>query len=250
MNKLLKLALCSLILIACSKENKSSSNPRTGANSEYESNLEPESKGAYIAELHPLNSSVSGPLTGALNVVREGDDIIFDVRVSGGHPSAIVHAQNIRIGTECPTDKADINKDGFIDIIEGMPFYGDTLIPLDSDLNTQIGGANHFPVSDAFGGYIYNEIAKFERFIKDLRSQDIDPNDDIIKLKVNEPFNLIGHVVVIHGIPDNMNLPATVLSKNKLANYQTIPIACGVIRKMTETVGSMNQDARWQVPPG
>lgn len=254
MNTFFKLSiLTSFCLLSACSEKKTQNNfqQTSSTQEEIETPLETTNTGAYQAKLTPLNGKVSGTLSGSLNIVREDDRLIFHVRFSGGPKEAIAHVQNIRTGTKCPTEEADTNGDGFIDIIEGMPYFGDSLVPLDGDLNSQKGGANYWPVTDPFGDYQYSEIASYSRFYEDLKNEDTDLNDDLVKLSHEESINLIGKVIVIHGVSSSKGIPSSVATRGRYANYQMLPIACGVIQKAGEAPGVADDGkGSWPLPEG
>ncbi len=254
MNSLTKITLLSsfIILFSCQeKTTRKNTFSSTSTHTEIETPIETEASTAYQAKLTPLNGKASGTISGSLNIIRDEDQLIFHVRFSGGPKEAIAHIQNIRTGTKCPTEEADLNHDGFIDIIESMPYFGDTLIPLDGDVNTQKGGANYWPVTDPFGDYQYSEIASYSRFYEDLKKEDNDLNDDLVKLTQEETINLIGKVIVIHGVPSSMNLPGSVATRGPYANFQTLPIACGVITKAPSAPGVLETEPlKFPLPEG
>jgi hypothetical protein len=55
-----------------------------------------------------------------------------------------------------PQHIADVNHDGFLDVIEGIPDYGPILISLDNDLGN-FEASLDFPVANAQGRYFYTE---------------------------------------------------------------------------------------------
>src|SRR5690606_38987686 len=87
----------------------------------------------YTGTLAPLNDSgVSGDVSITLD--RETDEITVTVDAAGLF-SGIAHAQHVHAGAECPdTDADDSNDDGYLDVAEGLPSYGDAVLPLDDDL--------------------------------------------------------------------------------------------------------------------
>ncbi|HXH30653.1 MAG TPA: hypothetical protein VNJ01_07555 [Bacteriovoracaceae bacterium] len=212
--------------------------------------VEFEMSGAYLAELKPLNVLKAGTSQGAFTFARWGNEIVGDVRLSGGHPS-ILHAQSVHIGTACPTEADDLNKDGVIDFKEGTKVFGKILIPLDGDLSSQRMDSGIFPLADEYGSYLYSETAIFEQFITDLKEEDLNPEDNLVNLFKDEKFNLVGKVVVILGVAETTELPVTVGSDERLANFQTLPVACGIITKVEKTPGEVDDDVtEFEVPTG
>lgn len=211
--------------------------------------LETEMMGTYQALLIPINTSLSKKINGSLTLVREKNDFIADVRLSAG-PASILHVQNIHIGKRCPTEADDLNMDGYIDAVEGAEVYKEIIVPLDEDLNSQRMGGGTFPLADEYGYYFYSQIANFEKLLADLRDEDINPQDDYVKLASEENFHLVGNVVIITGVPKDTALPETVMGRGRLTNFQALPVACGVIQKLTTVPGRIDND-RTNIPyPG
>lgn len=205
--------------------------------------------GTYQALLTPINASISKKVNGSLTLVREKNDFIADVRFSAG-PASILHVQNIHIGKRCPTEADDLNMDGYIDAMEGSEVYKEIIVPLDEDLNSQRMGGGTFPLADEYGYYFYSQAANYEKLLADLRDEDINPQDDYVKLAPSENFQLDGNVIIITGVPSDSALPETVAGRGRLSNYQALPVACGVIRRLTSVPGRIDND-RSNIPyPG
>lgn len=243
-NHVLVPALAALLAGACGQEPTTTkkSSTRSGTNlTQEEERPQPgeleEIDGTYLAVLVPLNVLVAGQVKGAFTLSREQDELVGDVRLTGGGPS-LLHAQNVHIGSTCPIQKDDTNNDGFIDYVEGSKVFGDVLVPLDGDVNTQELGAGFFPVADKYGNYIYSEVASYQQFLQDLKDPDPNPADLVVKLGPEEKADMVGKVVVIQGVPAETRLPPTVQSVGGFANFQTLPIACGRITKVAETPGT------------
>jgi hypothetical protein len=205
-----------------------------------ELDLDADIDGQYLAKLIPLNESLAGKISGAFTFSREDDEIVGDVRLVGGAPHHI-YSQYVRIGNRCPGLEDDLNNDGFIDVIEGELVFGKVLIPLDGDLGTQRSHNGVFPITDKYGNYIYSKVASFDQFIQDLRAPDHSADEGMAKLKSNERLNLVGKVVVIHGVPPESVLPFSVASQHRLGRHLTLPVACGVIEKVLSTPGVINE---------
>jgi hypothetical protein len=199
-------------------------------------------EGLYTADLLPLNPSVTGvrnsfDALGAVILSVSGDNASATVNVISG-PASIAHPQFVYIGTRCPIDTDDTNADTFLDAAEGVAAYGQIIIPLDGDLNSQDAGADGFPVSDESGAYQYSQSASLASLLADLKLIDQDLTDSITKLHPGEEVNIGGKVVVIHGVPETTVLPDTVGTIQAAPNTATLPIACGVIRRVgAETTG-------------
>ena len=174
-----------------------------------------------------LSSMNSESATGTAMFSLTGDQFIARVQVANAD-STIVHAQHVHASGVCPPAAADTNSDGFIDVLEGLPFYGAILIPLDGDIATQSAGATSFPMADADGDYLYADTVSFAAMLSDLTAADPDPSDPIVKLSTSN-LNLDSRTVVIHGVSDTTTLPATVATIAGLTPQQSLPIACGTI---------------------
>ena len=187
--------------------------------------------GEFQASLQPLNA-VNGieEVRGDVWIRVLGNRFFAQVTASGLFPD-IPHAQHIHAADECPTMDADANGDGFIDVLEGVPSYGPILVPLDSDLSTQAGG--DFPMSNPNGSLFYRANTSGSALLADLRAEDPNPNDPIIKLGPEENLNLAGRHVVVHGVDPDMDLPSTVATIPGLPAQATLPVACGELNLNT-----------------
>ncbi len=204
--------------------------------------FEADAEGMYVANLSTLNNGVGGPISGNVSVDKEGKRLIAYVRLNGGH-AHIAHQQRVHVGTSCPTKADDKNGDGYVDINEAYSVVGKILFPLDADISAQERGSSIWPASDMYGYYHWERATSFERFISDLREPDLNEENDFAKLGPGGPLNLDGRVVLIHGADQTLaNLPDTVGTRGRLSNFQVIPVACGVIRKVTTVPGAFEDD--------
>lgn len=225
----LVMASAMLTLVACG--NKESSN-KNQLQSKSEQARQGE-HGKYRAVLTTLNSSVSGDPSGHAEIWVEGDEIKVQVEMNNLRPRAEGHPQHIHTATECPTMAADVNNDGFVDVIEGVPTYGPILVPLDGDISAQAAQREDYPIPTSVGkagfGYLYQETASLSRLLADLRAPDENPDDAVVKLENGEELDLDGRHIVIHGVPDSVNLPDSVATLGTEPREETLPIACGKI---------------------
>ena len=194
--------------------------------------MDSEIEGQYLAIFETLNPDLSNKIMGAFtfSVEKEIDELVMDVRLTNSSAN-VIHVQNIRTGSRCPTLQDDINLDGIIDAIEGEAVYGRILIPLDGDISTQSSHDGEFPTSDTYGNYIYAKLTTFSTFMEDLRKAP-EGGEDYIKLKAFETLNIESRVAVIQGMSGEINLPPTVRSVGQLTAHQSIPIVCGVVKKV------------------
>jgi hypothetical protein len=186
--------------------------------------------GIYRATLSSLNSSVSGSPSGEAVVTILGDELTVVVNANGV-PQNMQHLQNIFVGSSCPTSAADVNADGFVDLVESLPSTGKILVPLDGSLDDQASGANDYPSASGTGTYVYSENASLSRFLADLRSPDTTPEDPIAKIGAEQPLNLGGRVLIVHGVAPTTSLPGTVASIPGVPASATLPILCGRLER-------------------
>ncbi len=181
----------------------------------------------YLADLKPLNPQVGfGSVQGhAKFQIVNGMFVAMD-EATNAQPG-MIHPQHIHAAASCPPPSADVNHDGYIDVIEGVPFYGPILIPMDSDLTNQAAGTFPF-VADQGGALHYHASAALNALLADLNAPDPDPSDAVVKLN-GAPLNLPGRHVVVHGVAPDTPLPSTVASLPGLPAQLTLPIACGEI---------------------
>jgi hypothetical protein len=232
-----------LLLMSCGRgaggSGKSSNQSPATTESDLEIGLDIDAEidGQYLAVFETLNPIITYKLTGAFTFSRDKleDELVGDVRLTNAG-AGVIHAQNVRTGTRCPTLDDDLNQDGIIDASEGEAIYGPLLFPLDGDLSSQSSHDGVFPVGDIYGNYIYSKVTKFTSFIKDLRS--MDNNDGYPKLPKEKPLDIEGRVVVVHGIDSAVELPSSVMSVGRLSRHQSLPIVCGVIMKVWEAPGT------------
>lgn len=237
----MKYLLLLLFIYGCSKGGGGGASNKSSPVVPIKDPLETQMYGTYQALLAPINKTVSGHINGALTLARDKNEFIADVRFSGGPPS-ILHTQNVHVGNRCPTEKDDLNKDGYIDAEEGNLVFQGILIPLDDDISSWRMGGGIYPAADEFGYYYYSKATDYNLLIEDLREDDINPDDDFIKLPANKTFNVTEMVVVIAGVSESIILPDSVSGRGRLTKHQGLPIACGVIRKLTTTPGVIDND--------
>jgi hypothetical protein len=216
--------LCVLVLTSCGGNSGGGSG--SGNNRTQQMQV---TEGTYKAILRPYNFTVAGWIPNGMTDIKiVGDEV--EVKSWLDDSSAVVHMQNIHLGTKCPTIANDLNKDGFVDFNETVKVTNKILIPLDSDLNTQSGGANNYPQ----GNFSYFQKASLGNIMNDLKMQDLDRNDFTAKLSATDGLNLEGKVIIVTGAAANRALPWTVSTVNGQTRELSIPIACGVIERMPD----------------
>jgi len=188
----------------------------------------------YVAELHPLNAAVQqrldpdprsphGVTHGRAYFRVVGGMLHAVVDVAGAEPAEGeafpegLHPQHIHAADRCPSSSADVNGDRIVDVIEGLPFYGPILVPLDGMIDNATSEIPTFPTAlgDA-GSYHYQADAPLPT----------------LEAAIGEALALPTRHVVVHGVDLDTPLPATVQSLPGLPAQITLPVACGEIREV------------------
>ena len=226
------------VIISCQSKSESPQPKNRQAVTQIGIDIDDAIEGQYLAVFETLNPQLTSRITGAFTFSREKefDELVGDVRITNAG-TEVIHAQNVRQGRRCPTINDDQNHDGIIDALEGEAVYGPILFPLDGDLSTQSSHDGEFPIGDVYGNYIYSRVAKFSEFIADLRSEPT--SEGYLKLKAKEALRIEGRAVVVQGIDQAADLPATVRSTGRASPYQALPIVCGIIGKVLSPPGEV-----------
>jgi hypothetical protein len=237
------LTLAFLLLTGCvSNESKLNSFASPTTNTDkltFEDNLEILETVTYLAVLTPVNSAIAGNAYGSFTFHKDHDFIVANVRLNESSP-IVTQIQKVHTGNACPTEADDLNGDGYIDVVESAEVTGNVIIPLDGDISSQYSLLGSYPISDAWGAYVYSKTASFSEFYKDLFDIDINPEDEVIKL--TSPLGLVGKTVLIYGMKENLEIPSTVATNNDLLPHETLPIACGIITLVTDVPGTFEPD--------
>ncbi len=198
--------------------------------------------GIYLARLAPINPGISKYLNGSLTLRKNQKHLIASVRFSQG-PHNGIHEQSLYYGKRCPRIEDDMNGDQLIDSRELETIIREKLIPLDDDLSSQRMGSGIFPKSDEYGSYQWTRNTLFELLIKDLKDEDLNLKDNLVKLNQRDEFNFEHLIVIISGISLDTYLPETASNKNDPNGNLTFPVACGVIRKISKSPGILDKDS-------
>lgn len=179
----------------------------------------------YTAELQPMNSKLTGlQTTGHAKFQINGDELVITIDVKDA-PANTVHWQHFH-GLEgtavatCATPDADKNGDGIVDLIETEPASGTTMVPFDTMPAAMDVAHGEYPKASADGTYAYRSVVS----LKDLTAA-------FTKAFSGQALNLDKRVVLIHGVPADTKLPATVQSLGPIPAHVTVPIACGQIKR-------------------
>lgn len=215
--------LCLLALASCGGSGGGSSN----ASDEEERQEMQETEGRYKAIIRPVNITIAGWTPSAVTDIKVTGDV---VEVSGwmDDSASVTHIQGIHVGTKCPEMAHDANGDGYVDFNETLKVSKRVLVPLDGNLNSQDEGASVYPK----GNYTYFQKASLAEMMNDLTIADPNGGDHIAKLGAGEGLNLDGRVIIVMGVAANRALPATVSTLPGQTAQASIPIGCGVIKRM------------------
>lgn len=179
----------------------------------------------FRASLLPLNGSgVGGNVELSLDLAE--DRLRARVDAHGLAPG-IPHLQHVHLSDRCPDADDDGNGDGLVDVLEGVARYGPILLPLDDVLGVQAAGS--FPEADADGDLAYRGEERLSSVLSDLRRQDPDPEDLLVKLGEGEDLRPGERTVVLHGVAAETDLPGTVATLPGTDARATLPVACGAL---------------------
>jgi len=180
----------------------------------------------YVADIKPVNAEAIGTsVTGKAELVEENDTLKIKIEAKGTPPNMLhwSHFHGFLDGKKgrVPEKEADLNGDGFIDLPEVYKVAGQTMVPFDNapqDINVP---HDNYPHSDENGNWNY----EFEVPITPLRAK--------FKEKFgSEDLQLDSRTVIIHGVPDSLDLPDTVEgSVKEYGPHTTLPIGVGEIEK-------------------
>jgi len=183
--------------------------------------------GRYYSSLRPLNTKL-GRYSGWVSITISDNQFWARIKLTGPKTSGM-HAQYLQANSKCPSMSDDTNDDGYLDFKEAYAVSGPILIPLDSDLKTQLKGLNIFPKMRRSSFYYYSEACNTSLMMEDLRASDSYSSDMIIKLRPNEELRLDRRVILIYGTDEDRYLPSTVNTFEGYPSQSSIPIACGEI---------------------
>lgn len=206
-------------------------------------------RNSYLAELKVLNKSAAGPVSGNANFKIHNDTFFAYVRLFNSIPN-LVHEQRYYEAESCPGPEADTNGDGFIDILEANAVLGDPIFPLDADISSETAGLNLFPSGDQSGSYWYEQEIAYEELRQELNLSERVPDSAFSKLTDGRDLKLNSGIVLILGAPAWSKLPETVASSGGYANFQTLPIACGALRRIYVVPGEVKGDDGVTLPNG
>ena len=123
----------------------------------------------------------------------------------------------------CPTEVADVNHDGIVDLIETEPISGTTMVPFHDDPASMEIVRSTYPKADAGGVFHYQQTVS----LKDLE-------EAFAKAFPDAKLDLDRRVVFIHGTLESTQLPASAASLGTIPAQVTLPIACGEITQVQQ----------------
>jgi hypothetical protein len=142
---------------------------------------------------------------------------------ASGLPKDIEHWQHFHGFTDgreavCPTNAADANGDGIIDVVETGSAAGTTMVPFSADPVSMDVAHGAYPKASATGTLQYQETVSLSAL-----------QAAFAKAFDGHKLDLDRRVVFIHGIPVASTLKASVASLGPIPGQVTLPIACGKI---------------------
>jgi len=180
----------------------------------------------YISEIKPINEDVIGfSVSGKAELVEDGDTLKIKIEATDTPPNMMhwshFHGFTDNKKGQVPTKEDDANGDGIIDLPELYAVAGQTMVPFDDAPHDMHIPHDNYPHSDANGNWNY----EFEVPIGDLKEK--------FKEKFGtEDLQLNKRTVLIHGVPDTIDLPDTVEGNVKdYGPHTTLPIGVGEIEK-------------------
>lgn len=181
----------------------------------------------YRAEIRPLNSEAVGYTPTGTAMFEVYEDVLTVTVSLRGLPPDMEHMQHLHgfVADEdasCPGMDADVNNDGFIDLLETEQAAGRTLIPLhDEPANLALQG--RYPRAGTDGTQTYAQSIPLE----------------VLKSNVKEKYgieelDLDDLVIMVHGLPQDARVPPTVKTLPGAPSEATLPIACGKLKEVDD----------------
>jgi len=210
-------------LISCGKDSGSSGNNDSAGVTNFIEKEEPMKEGEYVAFLRTINSSVNGYIPfGRAELSLKEDELKVTTYIDDDQ--RVVHMQRIHTGKRCPTLQDDLNKDGYIDIIEAEKALGEVIFALDDDLSSRQAGEDKYPMGKSF---TYTRSASWSGILEDLK-QDYRAG----YLKLEGDLTLENKVILIHGTAKTNLVPDSLQTIEGMEPHLSVPVVCGVIKKI------------------
>jgi hypothetical protein len=217
------LALSStLLLTACGGGSSSGSkNP-----SPVQNEVSEDFRGTFTADLKPMNMA-SPEMEGQYLITLNDDVFQVQTTILKSAPG-VRHFQYIIQG-KC--NFIDQNNDTLIDMSEIIAQGGGLLVPLDSNLETQIDGSDFGPIANEEGKFVYKKSADPVRFLDDLTAADPDSRDEFIKISSEKDLRMNTRSVLVLGLEESAALPDTISEFRNLSRAEGFPVGCGEIQR-------------------
>lgn len=179
----------------------------------------------YKSQINTVNLGLGGNAAkGTAEFRIAGDELLITLNAEGLTPDMIhmAHLHGFVDGRKaaCSKPSADKNKDGVVDVTEAASVNGPELIPLNGDPQDLDIKDKSYPKASKQGTIQYSKKVSMKELKKNLQK----------KYKIST-LNLENMVVNLHGVDKKAKLPTSVQSEMKLPAYQTVPVACGEIKK-------------------
>jgi hypothetical protein len=177
----------------------------------------------FTAKLQPLNADKIGrSASGTASFEIEGGNLAIAIDASGLTPG-LLHMQHFHgfpdgKDAECPTASADVNGDGYVDLLETEPAAGTTMVPFHAHPATLEIPSDTYPVADKSGAFHYQKTESVEKLENGLQEKFKAPGLALAK-----------RVIIVHGVAPDTKLPDTVKSLPGVPAQMTLPVACGAI---------------------
>ncbi|NVY96659.1 hypothetical protein HU830_05725 [Lactobacillus sp. DCY120] len=178
----------------------------------------------YQAEIVPLNAEVIQTAAhGHAEFIETATELQIKIEMFDT-PANIQHWEHFHgfpngQAAKIATSAQDVNHDGVIDLPETEAVSGTTMVPFDNAPHEMCVPNDNYPVADAQGHFAYEIKVPLEA----------------LKAKFQEVFGtpdleLDKRVIYIHGVPQDLQLPATVAGVvGPYDQHVTLPIATGQI---------------------
>lgn len=183
----------------------------------------------YVSEIKPVNADYIGTSTaGKAELIEDGDVLKINIEATGTPPNMMhwSHFHGFTDGSKgrVPTKDDDTNGDGVIDLPELYAVAGQTMVPFDDAPHNMHIPHDNYPHADEDGNWRYS----FEAPIKELKEK--------FKEKFgSKDLQLEKRTVLIHGVPETLDLPDTAEGTVKgYGPHTTLPIGVGEIELVEE----------------
>lgn len=156
---------------------------------------------------------------GEVRIAPLGDRLEIAVYARGLEPGmhrTLIHgfAEERPREARCPTQDADINDDGWVDLAEARLVAGVALVPVTADTMAFDDDSTFFPEAGTWG------VADFETRVP------IDAFRTELAERHATPPALDTRVVLILGVSEETALPRTVYAPIGFTAHATVPVAC------------------------